>query len=248
MLTAKFINVSEWRSALIAIGDIGDDAMFICNDEGITFRGMDPSHVALLEIHFPKSSFLEFDHQTSFFGVNVVNFRNVMTIAGDGDLVELSIKGNDVMKIKVDGSLKMEFNLKLIERSEVSIPMPKIDVKSKISISPSMLAKILGNIEKISGHFMINSLENGIEFSGKGDIGDARINLEKGSPDLTLHDIIEESISSYDIEYMTKIIRSIGRTCNTVNMEYGNQTPVKMLFEMPSMVKVEYYLAPRVEY
>jgi len=248
LLTAKFTNVSEWRSSLIAIGDIGDDAMFICSDEGITFRGMDPSHVALLEVHFPKSSFLEFECQPSFFGVNVRDFMNIITTTGDGDLVELSIKGKDSMKIKVEGSLKMEFNLRLIERSEVNIPMPRIDVKSKISLAPNLFAKILGNIERVSELVMMNSLENGIEFSGKGDIGDARINLEKGSTDLPLHNITEESISAYDIRLMIKIIKSIGKTCKVVNMEYGNKTPVKMLFEMPSMAKANYYLAPRIEY
>ncbi len=248
MLTAKFTNVSEWRSSLIAIGDMGDDAMFICSNEGITFRGMDPSHVALLEVHFPKSSFLELDCEASFFGVNVTDFMNIMTTAGDGDLVELTIKGKDFMKIKVEGSLKIEFNLKLIERSEVNIPMPRIDVKSKISLASNLFGKILGNIERMSEHVMINSLENGIEFSGKGDIGDAKINLEKGNPNLPLHEITEESISSYDIGLMIKIIKSIGRTCKVVNLEYGNQTPVKMLFEMPSMARAEYYLAPRVEY
>lgn len=248
MLIAKFTNVFEWRSSLIAIGDMGDDAMFICNNEGITFRGMDPSHVALLEVHFPKSSFLELDCEASFFGVNVTDFMNIMTTAGDGDLVELNIKGKESMKIKVDGSLKMEFNLRLIERSEVNIPMPRIEVGTKISLAPNMFAKILGNIERVSAHLMMNSLENGIEFSGKGDTGDARINLEKGNVNLTLHEIIEESISTYDIVLMAKIIRSIGKTCTTVNMEYGNQTPVKMLFEMPSLAKAEYYLAPRIEY
>jgi len=248
LLTAKFTNVSEWRNSLIAIGDMGDDAMFICSDEGITFRGMDPSHIALLEVNFPKSSFLELECESSFFGVNVSDFTNIMTTAGDGDLVELTINGQESMKIKVDGSLKMEFNLRLIERSEVNIPMPRIEVGSKISLSPNMFAKILGNIERVSEYLMMNSLENGIEFSGKGDVGDARINLEKGNPDLPLHDIIEESISSYDIGFMAKIIRSIGKTCKTVNIEYGNQTPMKMLFEMPSMAKAEYYLAPKVEY
>ena len=152
------------------------------------------------------------------------------------------------MKIKVEGSLKIEFNLKLIERSEVNIPMPRIDVKSKISLASNLFGKILANIERMSEHLVMNSLENGIEFSGKGDIGDAKIKLEKGNPNLPLHEITEESISSYDIGLMIKIIKSIGKTCKLVNMEYGNQTPVKMLFEMPSMARAEYYLAPRVEY
>jgi len=48
LLHAKIKNVSEWKAILSAIQDIVDDAMFICNDEGITFRGMDPAHVALM--------------------------------------------------------------------------------------------------------------------------------------------------------------------------------------------------------
>jgi len=46
---------------------------------------------------------------------------------------------------------------------------------------------------------------------------------------------------------MAKIIRDIGRASKTVNMEYANQHPIHILFEMPSMARVEYYLAPRVE-
>lgn len=103
------------------------------------------------------------------------------------------------------------------------------------------------NIEKDSEQIMINSLEEGIEFSGKEGI-ENKINLKKGSIDLPFHDIEEESVSSYDIGFMAKIIKSIGKSCKIVNMEYGNQTPVKILFEMSSMAKAEYYLAPKVEY
>ncbi len=226
---------------------MSDDAMFICNDDGITFRGMNSSHVALLEIHFPKSSFIKFDCQTSFFSVSVIDFMNIMTIVGDNDLVELIVIGKKLITIKVEGSLKMEFNLRLIKKSEINIPMPRVEVKSKISLTPNMLEKILGNIERVSEYLVINSLEKGIEFSGKGHNGNAKINLEKGSTNLPLHDIVEESISTYEIVFMRKIIKSIGKTCKMVNMEHGNQTPVKMHFEMPSSVNVKYYLAPKIE-
>ena len=95
---------------------------------------------------------------------------------------------------------------------------------------------------------IINSLENGIEFSGKGDTGDVKINLEKGCTNLPSHDFMEESISAYEIVFMTKIIKSIGKMCKVINMEYGNQTPVKMYFEMPSMANAKYFLAPKIEY
>ena len=60
--------------------------------------------------------------------------------------------------------------------------------------------------------------------------------------------IVKESVSSvYNIEYLTQLVRTIGKSCNNIGIEYGSQTPIKLLFEMPSMIQVSYYLAPRIE-
>lgn len=141
MLKVKFTNVSEWKAVLNAIGDIVEDAMFICSNDGITFRGIDPAHVALIDVNFPKSSFLELDSQTSFFGLKVDDFKNVINTAGNNDLVELQIADQGSMKILINGSLKMEYTLKLLEKTDVNTPLPKIDVKSKITLSPTVFGK-----------------------------------------------------------------------------------------------------------
>jgi len=247
MLKVKFTNVSEWKAVLNAIGDIVEDAMFICNDDGITFRGIDPAHVALIDVSFPKSAFVEFNSQTSFFGLKVDDFKNVINTAGNNDLVELQIADQGSMKILINGSLKMEYTLKLLERTEVNTPLPKIDVKSKITLSPTVFGKIISNIEKISDYLTINCQSDKIEFFGKGDIGEAKIDLEKTNPELELLNVSEDSSSVYSIDYMAKIIRSVGRECKNVNMEYGTQTPIHMKFQLPSLASLEYYLAPRIE-
>jgi len=247
LLKAKIRNVDEWKAIINAIGDIADEAMFICNDDGITFRGMDPAHVALLDITFPKSSFEELESHTSFFGIRVADFGKILNAAENGDIIELQIDKNEIMNVKISGNLQMEYSLRLIEKSEVNTPIPRVEAKSQFSLSPKAFTKIISNIEKISNHVTINALSDKIEFSGKGDIGDARIDLEKGNPDLSSFNVSENSISAYSLEYMTKIIRSIGKACKSVNIEYGNKTPMHLLFQMPSMTKVEYYLAPRVE-
>jgi len=247
LLEAKIKNVSEWKSILTAIGDIADEAMFICNSDGITFRGIDPAHVALLDVTFPKSSFEFFDCHASFFGLRVVDFKNVLNAANADDVIELQIENVSSMKVLINGTLKMEFSLKLIERTEVNTPIPKVDAKSKIRLSPSILTRIISNIEKLAENVTINTQPDKVQFLGSGDIGNAKIDLDKNNPELELLDVIEDSSSVYSLEHMAKIIRDIGKTCKNVNMEYGTKTPIHLLFEMPSMIKVEYYLAPRIE-
>ena len=247
MLNARIKNVGEWKAILTAIGDMVEDAMFIVNDDGITFRGMDPSHVALLDVTFPKSSFDHFKGETSFFGIRIDDFKTVFNTATNTDTIELNIKNERFMKVSMNGSLDMEYNVRLIEKQEVNTPIPKTEYKAKLSVEPSTLARIISNIEHISEYLTINSNQERVEFSGEGDLGDAKINLEKGSPDLKELDLLQDSSAVYSLEYMASIIRDIGKASRMVNMEYADRNPIHILFEMPSMARVEYYLAPRVE-
>jgi proliferating cell nuclear antigen len=247
LLEAKFTNIGEWKAILQAIGDIADEAMFICNQDGITFRGVDPAHVALLEITFPKSSFEFFDCHATFFGISVSDFKNILSAASNEDRVELIIDSPHKMKISINGNLQMKYDLNLIERSEVNTQIPNIVATSKISLSPDTLAKIMSNIERVSENVTISSIPEKIQFSGSGNTGKAEVDLEKGNAELSLLEVTQDSSSMYSLEFMAKIIRNIGKASNNVHMEYGTATPMHMLFEMPSLTKVEYYLAPRIE-
>ena len=40
LLKAIIKNISEWKSIINAISNISEEAMFICNSDGITFRGL----------------------------------------------------------------------------------------------------------------------------------------------------------------------------------------------------------------
>ena len=247
MLKARIKNVGEWKAILNAIGDIVEEAMFIVNNDGITFRGMDAAHVALLDVTFPKSSFDELDARTSFFGLKIDDFKTVMNSAGNDDTVELNIVNEATMKVSVKGSFFTEYNLKLLPKQEVNTPIPKSEYKSKISIEPDTLTRIISNIQHISEYMTISCDPEKVEFSAIGDVGDAKINLEKGNPELK--ELLSSELTSavYSLEYMTKVVRDIGRASKSVNMEYSSRNPIHILFEMPSMTRVEYYLAPRVE-
>lgn len=247
LLKAKIKNVGEWKAVVNAIGDMVEDAMFICNSDGITFRGMDASHIALLDVTFPTSSFEELESKTSFFGLRIEEFKKVLNAATNTDVIELEILDSSTMKVSISGSLKMEYNIRLIEKSEVNTPIPKVDYKSKVSLDPNTLSRIMSNLQQISEFVTINCQTNKVQFSGKSEMGDAKIDLERGNPELESLDTSEDTSAVYSLEYMAQIIRSIGKASMKVNMECATRNPIHMLFEMPSMARVEYYLAPRVE-
>jgi len=247
LLNVKFANILEWKSILQAINEIAEEVMFICNQEGITFRGLDSSHVSLLEITFPRSSFISFNCTSTFFGISVSDFKTMINSASNNDQIELLIDTPNKMRIFINGNLQMKYDLNLIEKSSINTPNPKINASSKISLSPDILIKIMSNIERVSENVKISSVDQKIQFSGSGIIGNATVDLEGNNADVSLLEITRDTSSIYSLEYMAKIIKNIGKASKNVSMQYGDKTPMHMLFEMPSSTKVDYYLAPRIE-
>jgi len=245
-LSCQIKNVEEWQAVLDAISALVEDAMFIVNTDGVSFRGTDPSHVALLDITFPKSSFEKFEGKTSLFGIRVGDFKAVMDSAGKNDVIDLQLDAKKLL-VSISGSLNMKYKVGLLENSEVNQPIPRCSYKSKISIQPNTLSRILTNLEKISDNILINSSSGQVEFSGQGDYGDGKINIDSRDFEMNDLDSQEKITANYSLEYMIKVIRSIGKTSKMVNLEYDTQKPMHLSFDMPSATKVEYYLAPRVQ-
>ena len=160
LLKAIIKNISEWKSIINAISNISEEAMFICNSDGITFRGIDPTHVSLLDITFPKESFEEFSSITTFFGLRVVDLKNVLNAADNNDTIEFQIEDEGSFKVLINGSLQMTYSLRLIEKTEVNTEIPKIESKSKFSITPGILTRIISNMEKVSEHMTIKTLDD----------------------------------------------------------------------------------------
>ena len=59
----------------------------------------------------------------------------------------------------------------------------------------------------------------------------------------------ENSKSTYNIDFISKIIRAIGhQSSNLVTIEYSSSKPLRLEFLLLSgMVKLQFYLAPRVQ-
>ncbi len=79
VFSAKTNGSDDLKAIISAISTLVEEATFVSNAEGITFRGMDPSHVALIDISWPNSAFekYECDSDTKF-GVRVDEFSKLI--------------------------------------------------------------------------------------------------------------------------------------------------------------------------
>jgi proliferating cell nuclear antigen len=252
-LVAKTKGSDEWKAITSAISSLVDEATFAATSEGISFRGMDPSHIALIDILWPNSAFERFecDGETNF-GVRMDEFSKVIKKADKNDSIELNIKSPENMQVVIiSKGYKKEYKMRLIETTAGSTPLPKIDFKAKIVLSVNLLEKILSDIQVVSDKISIKSSADKVSFEGIGDAGEVVITPESTSDanaeGLRELDVKEESKASYSLEHLSKIVKDIGSSADYVACEYSSKVPLRLEFKFAKVGTIHFYLAPRMD-
>ena len=109
---AKTKSPDEWKAVTSAISTLVDEATFEATVEGLSFRGMDPSHVALIDISWPNSAFDGYECDSALkFGVRIDEFSKLMKRAEKKDAVEVSVEENSLLHIKILNGYKRESSI-----------------------------------------------------------------------------------------------------------------------------------------
>ena len=245
---AKTKSPEEWKTINSAISTLVDEATFEATSEGISFRGMDPSHVALIDIFWPNTAFDSYKCDSELkFGVRISEFSKLIKRTDKKDELEVSISDQDVLRIKTSGSYRREYKMRLIESSSGSTPLPKLSFNSKLVLSLPSFDKILSDIEVVSEYVEIESFPEKVEFVGKSDTGEAVVIMEPNSEGLEEIDVKEESKATYSLDYLLKIVKSVSSVGVAAAIEYSTKMPIRLEFRIASIGRIHFYLAPRVQ-
>ena len=244
--SAKTNSSDEWKAIISAISTLVEEATFEATVEGVSFRGMDPSHVALIDISWPNSAFEKYSCDGDIkFGVRIDEFSKLIKRAEKSDGVEINISDDSMLHVSIGKNKK--YKMRLIESSASDTPLPKISYDSKITLSSSRLDKILGDIDVVSDYLSIKTTQKNVEFSGKGDAGEATINLEKDTEDVEDISVSQESSGTYSLEYLDPIVKAVGGTADSIICEFSTEKPLRIEFKVTNIGRIHFYLAPRVE-
>jgi proliferating cell nuclear antigen len=245
VFSAKTSGSDEWKAILSAISTLVEEATFEANAEGISFRGMDPSHVALIDISWPNSAFEKYECDGDIkFGARIDEFSKLIKRADKSDSITISIV-DSFMEIAIGKNKR--YKMRLIESSATDTPLPKIPYDAKLSLSSTLFDKILGDVQVVSDYLTIKTAQEKAEFSGKGDSGEVLISLQKQQDELSEISVKEESVGTYSIEYLNPIVKAVGATSGAIICEYSSAKPLRIEFKVANMGRIHFYLAPRVE-
>jgi proliferating cell nuclear antigen len=246
---AKTSSPNEWKVVVNAISTLVEEASFEATAEGLTFRAMDPSHVALVDLDWPNSAFDKYDCDKPFkFTVRVEDLVKLIRRAGAEDSIEISAAEDEMLLLKMANGYEREFQIHLIESTYGATPLPKLSLNSKVLLTEQTFEKMLSDISVVSDHITIDTSAKKIVFSGKSDSGTGSATLEKGYQDLLELKVKEDSRATYSIDYLLNITRAAGKSTDVLTFEYSNKMPLRLTFKLSEKGgRMHFYLAPRLE-
>ena len=244
---AKTNGSDDLKAIISAISTLVDEATFVATSEGITFRGMDPSHVALIDISWPNSAFDSYECDSDIkFGVRIDEFSKLIRRADKTNDIQINISDDNMLLVTIGKNKR--YKMRLIESSATDTPLPKIPYDSKISIQIDKFDKILGDVQVVSEFLTIQTSGTKAEFSGKGDSGEVNIELEKDEQDEDEEiSTKEDSSGTYSLEYLNPVVKAVGKTAGIITCEFSSSKPLRVEFKISNIGRIHFYLAPRVE-
>jgi proliferating cell nuclear antigen len=248
MFFAKTATNQEWRAVAAAIKTLVEEATFEATSEALIFRAMDPSHIALVDLNWPNSAFERYECEKPFkFSVRVEDFVKLIGRSDTKDSVEISSTEDDALIFRLKNGYKREFKVHLIESTTSTAPLPKLEFDAKVNMAKNVFEKVLSDISVVADQVTIQASKEALSFSGKSDIGQASIDLEKGGADILELDVRVEGKATYNIDYLQNISKAVGSASDTVMFQYSAKKPILLEWRLNAQgAMVRYFLAPRI--
>lgn len=248
MFEAKFDDAKNWQALISAISALVDEANFEISPQGITLRAMDPSRIAMVDFELPKGAFSSYScDEEGRIGINLDEMEKIVRRAGAGNSLTLGVdREKNQLEITLEGRTKRTFRVSLIELGADRPPTLNVDFDVNIKITADTLKEIIQDADIISDFIAIDAAPKALKISAQGDTGNLEIQMEKDQEALLEYNVKEPARSLYALEYLNDMMKAVA-AADTVQMEFGKGTPIKLVFSVSSGGHITYYLAPRVE-
>lgn len=241
----------EWKTIVSTLQNLTEEAAFDIDPSGVRFRAMDPSHVVLIDLLWEAAAFEKFECQgKDRFVVRVEDFAKIIKRADKNDSVSVSRAGSDALLIRMGTNREFEFHL--LDSAVSGVPLPKLNLVSKFTISRAVFESVLEDVSALSNQVRIKAEPAGgggtLIISCRGDAGNAKIVF--AASELAGFESPEVSEAVYSLEYIQKVLKPASASSEFVEFHFASKMPLAASLSVgdasrSGRLKLAFFLAPR---
>lgn len=244
----EFQDARDWRYLMESLNAIVDEASFIMDSEALKLRALDPSRIAMVDLHVPREAFSTYDIGESQvkIGVNFDDLNKVLRRAKTEDKIIFEIEGRR-FRIILAGKAERSFSLPLIDVVGEELPTPRVTFDVIAKMLSDTFRDSLKDAEMISDTVKFVGEENILKVIAKSDKGELEAKFSPESGSLIEYEVRQPSTASYSLNYLDDIVSKAYRISEIVTVEFSSNKPLSLSFEIAGGGTLRYYLAPRLE-
>jgi len=234
----KLSKVAPFQNAIRAISNFISEGNFRFNDNGISFKAIDPSQIVLVHYEAPKSFFESFDVEPSFVGIDLDEFNKVMRRASPHDSVEMDL--NDThLAISLKGDLDRNFRLSLIDISDDEAEIPQQEYDVKIEARAHILQEALKDAA-LFGSSVVFKVEKGkLLIEARGSQGTLKTEAKQNAS-LKVK-AKKDVVSKYSLNFLENIVKEADPN-SIITLELKSEAPMRISYAIEDTT-IQFHLA-----
>jgi len=251
----KGLYKQDWLNVIGAINVLVEEATVNLDTDKLHFRGMDPSHIALVDLQLPDRCFERYEvSEPCKFGIRIDEVLKIVKVMANrtkknfgGDQLQIKLTEGDLITFRLTET-GINYDMRLIEVVEGSCPTPKISFNAKFELDKERFYKALKNISVYSDYVTFEASANMPEqlvCSSIGDSGTVKQILEPGEGSVLTYDVGDNSKATFSLEYLLSFLSAI--KVQNLTLEYSSKMPIKLSMKIAEYGQIDFYIAPRVE-
>jgi len=244
------IKADNLKEFIGTVGSLVDEAKLNVSEDGLQIKAVDPSHVAMIEANLVKSAFDSYEAKAMEMGLDIDKFKNVLTVAGKDDMVELE-KDDKLNRLVVNiGNLTRA--MPLLDTSGMPDPkVPSLDLPASVSVVVGEIGQGLKASKSVSDHIALSTTKDSFSLVCEGDNQNS-VDVSLGKDQLEKLDSSEDATSLFSLEYFSLMVNSLPSD-RILHINLGSDLPVKVDADLAvddmtgAQGNVKFLLAPRID-
>ncbi|MGP6293438.1 DNA polymerase sliding clamp [Caldiplasma sukawensis] len=238
------IQNSSLKEICDAVESITNEARFDFDKDGLYIKAIDSARIALVDLKVDKEYFVMYDvNERKEIAMDVSKLKGILRLGSSTENLTLSTGNDEQLKKLIVTIGKIEREMSLLDSVVPPSKLPSITAENYVNIKKSDFERILRAANDVRDAIKLHITFN--KFLAEAESSSDKVRYEEKAPDIEISSS-GEAVSSYPLDYLVKIIRSISGT-ERVKISFNSNYPAIIEFPEKEHWSIKYYLAPRME-
>lgn len=231
----------QLTDSISIISELVNEVRLKIDKEKIELIAMDPANVAMIVFNILSSAFAEYNiEKPQDISINLDQFKQILKRAKPSDVVTIELdEDKNKLNIQIKGESTRTFNISLLSLVDQDQKVPNLKFPVKIQSNTLVFNEAIEDMGVVAESVAFLADKDKFTIKSESKLNDATVDVKANI------EASEKTHSKYSLEYLKKIIKG-SKLTDTVNIQFGNDYPLRIDYTTKDKLNLAVILAPRV--